>query len=503
MNVAIGIPMFGNTLTISTTPLPHHSSINNLIESLPGGHGFTSFIPSELATIFANVGLENFTLIVNEEPKVTFLGLSIDTLQPWTIIQDDLILEELCLQLQVIEPTGMNWERVFITAKADFLPHIFNGTFDFIIGLQKQTTWEISTISGAYHGSVNLGNIVAGLLNSHDSVPAALRDIEFSNFGVNATRSSQGAPFTYSFYGSVETAFPILGTQLTTQLDLVVAKTPTSHTIHLAGSLVIGEQAFALILDLGTAESKLTANWKAQNETHLEFEDLATAFNLKVPDIPEGLDLALESASLIYDFSDDILVIEAASANYGNAVFVAFKNTTTTKWQFYFGLSVGKPINLSNLPVVNKILSDKEKIEVQNLQILIASAPLDPKNPADKKEIDTINNLVDSGYPSIPAQGLPSTIALSAQFDFGGFTIPLSISTPKKTPTQSGTEVAATLPAGGGTSVGSGSGSSMQVRFLHQHRRQMGRLGSIFKRISVLSISKKSGSNMRMVSFGF
>ncbi|MBO1348079.1 MAG: hypothetical protein EBE86_012100 [Hormoscilla sp. GUM202] len=431
LEFAVGIPMSGGTLAIGTKPLPNQSSINSLIESLPGGSGFTSYIPGELSSIFANVGLDNFAMVVNSSPKVTYLSLSISTLQPWTVISDVLVLEGLNLQIEIVDPTGMNWTRVYIEAKAEFLPDIFTGEFDFIIGLERQTSWEVSTVSGAYYGAVNLGDIVGGLLGNQDSVPTSLRAIKFSDFGVSATRSATGSPFNYSFYGSVEAAFPILDHALAAQLYLAVTKTLTSYNIHLSGSLAISDQTFTLTLDLGTSGSQLRATWTAQDKAYLELEDIASALALEAPEIPDGLDMALASASLTYDFTNKTLVIEVVSANFGNAVFVTFKNTTTAKWQFYFGLTVNDAkINLSNLPLVGAELPPEQTVSVDDLQILIASQNI------NFDEANAINKLIPDDIAKIPLQpgdNTPNDIVirkglnLSAKLQFGSTTETLAL----------------------------------------------------------------------------
>ena len=68
LRFSVGIPISGSTFGISAAPLLHDESINSLIESLPGGQGFRNYIPSELSSIFAEVGLDNFTMIVDTTP---------------------------------------------------------------------------------------------------------------------------------------------------------------------------------------------------------------------------------------------------------------------------------------------------------------------------------------------------------------------------------------------------------------------------------------------------
>ncbi|HEY0037892.1 MAG TPA: DUF6603 domain-containing protein [Longimicrobium sp.] len=371
LQVSVAIPVTGTSYAISTTPLPNRASINSLIESLPGGAGFTSYIPAELSSVFANVGLDYFTMVVDATPAVTYLGLSISTLQPWTVIDRVLVLEGLQLGIEVVDPAGMNWTRVSMAAQAEFLPKIFTGEFDFEVGLSKNGSWTVDTVSGSYHGAVNLGDIVAGLLGSQDSVPAALRGIAFSNFGVTATRSG-GGPFSYTCYGSATAAFPLLDTQLTASLDLVFTKTATSYAVALSGSLVIGEEAFTLDLDLGTAGSQLSATWTALGDP-LEFGDIASALGWNgMPAIPGNLDLGLTGAGFSYDFTAGAMVLTARSKNYGQLVFAS--QLINSQRAYLFDLTVPLNVKLSDIPVAGPQIPPSVDVGIQQLEVAYGSA---------------------------------------------------------------------------------------------------------------------------------
>lgn len=428
LQVAVSIPMSGSALSISTTPLPHQDSINNLIESLPGGSGFTTYIPQELSSIFAEVGLDNFSMVVDPTPQVTYLGLAISTINPWPVIADTLILDTLSLQIQVVDPTGQNWQRVFIDAQAEFFPKIFSGKFDFAVGLQKQTSWEVSTVSGAYYGTVNLGDIVGGLLGNPNSVPDVLRAIQFSDFGVDATRSAPGSPFTYSFYGNVEAAFPLLDKELTAQLSLAVTKTPTSYTIVLNGSLVIGEQVFDLTLDVGTANAQLSAMWSSTGAP-LGFEDIATALGFTPPDIPDGLDLSLESASFTYDFTNHDFVFTAATKNYGDLVFVAAKPSDS--WVFVVLVAISK-IELTKLPLVGEEVGKLGKFEIDDLNFLACSGKIAPDQVRNINQlIEAVAQKTGATLPTLPepAAGLQQGGNLSMTFYIADHAAPVALGT--------------------------------------------------------------------------
>ena len=240
-------------------------------------------------------------------------------------------------------------------------------------------------------------------------------------------------------------------------VDYVKGNPKGTYQGALSGILNIGNSAFSVVYEFNQTNSKLIGSWKALNKDYLELADIASTFGFTPPAIPKGLDLSLKSASLTYDFTHNTLVLEAESVNYGNAVFVAYKNPATTNWQFYFGLSIDKPINLSNLPLINRVLSGDETIEIKNLQVLVSSDTLLASNPGDQQEITLINKLIGPGYPAIPEQGLPDTVALSAQFDFGGLVIPLSIGTPAKSMQSGQGDTSSTTPDG--SSVGQSSGS--------------------------------------------
>ena len=398
---------------LSTEPLQHDSSIDALIGSLPGGQIFTDFIthvPSELSGVFTNVTLNNLALRVStEERVVSYVGLSVGTLKPWTIMTD-VELKDLSFEIQMFEPPDGNWTRVQIEAIAKFLPEIFTtGTFNFVVGLEKQTSWTVETISGAYYGSVNLGTIVGKLIGNESSVPSALKSIEFSNFGV--TVNKEAGKFNYSFYGSAEASFPILDRELTSALSLVVTKTPSSYKIDLAGGLVIGEQVFSLSLNLSEANSKLEANWENQG-TPLGFGDIASAFGWdSMPPMPEGLDLALKEAKFTYDFKKKTVVLTAQSANYGQIVFASVVATSNSERVYLFSLDIPLDLKFSNLPLVGESLPTDPPVGVEELQINVASAAL------TEKDVTELNTLFKS--PLIPTS-LEKGITIAAKIEMSG-----------------------------------------------------------------------------------
>ena len=376
LKVAVVVSPTGDVLEVNTEPLPHYGSIDELIVMLPGGADFKAYIPSELTSIFDNVALNNFSLNISPEPKVTYVGLSIGTVKPWTVLDGVLVLKDLSMEIQTIDPTEeSSWTRVQIESHAKFLPNIFdNADFDFIVELEKEASWQVQQVSGAYYGSVTLEKIVKGILGNSVSVPQALGNIAFSDFGVNAHR--EASDFGYTLFGRVEVGFPILSTQLTSALELVVKKNSKGQQVLLGGGLMIGDQVFTLALKFGAADSKLTAEWKNQG-TPLGFGDIAGAFGWhSMPQLPEGLDLALTEATFTYDFDKKIVALRAESANYGQIVFASLVAPSTKERVYLFSLDVPLNVKFSELPLVGESLRMDPPVGINELQINVASAKL-------------------------------------------------------------------------------------------------------------------------------
>ena len=380
LNVAIAIPATGGPVEVSVKPLLNYPAIDALVGSLPGGKVFTDFsthLPTELTSVIGNIALDNFALRASlDPPAVSYVGLSVTTKNPWTIIRDVLVLEHLRLEIQTIEPAKFNLTRVQLEARAEFLPQkkIFPGEFDFVVEIEKETSWKVQTISGSYHGAVNLGSLVGKLIGS--SVPSALERIQFSDFGVAVNREADR--FTYSFYGSAAASFAILDRDFTSAVTIAVKQTANGHDVDLAGNLVVGEQVFSLSFKLGKSESKLKAEWQNHGKP-FGFSDLASAFGWdSMPELPEGLDLALKEARFTYDFEEKTVALTAKSANYGQIVFASL--SLEDKRVYLFSLDIPLDLKFSKAPLVGESLRLDPPVGVDELQINVASEDLTDKH---------------------------------------------------------------------------------------------------------------------------
>jgi hypothetical protein len=435
-----------NNLALSLLPADKPITPADIIGLL--GTDFTQSVPPVMKDIFSAVGLAGLSVSINTKTMEIFsINAAIGATAPWKM--GGFELTNMVLNCLVMMP-GKSVSVTF-TATAFIFKDIFNGEFHFEISYDVEG--KVLVIAANFEGVVKLKDLVEGLSKKTITIPDNFVDIEFDDFGITFTDNA--GTYDYNLYGSAKGTFNIKLLDSPVVANFEVSIDSASKSYVLVGGLTIGNSFFKATANLSGGKQVLSGSWQALNDDYLGLNDLLPALGFPAPNIPSDLDLGLKSASITYNITDHTLVIAAESANYGTAVFVAYKNPVTAAWQFYFGLKIDKPINLSNLPLINKVLSPKETLEIKEFQVILSSVPLDPKKEADKKEIDLINGLIEAGYPTIPQQGLTGSIALAAQFDFGGFIFPLSIGTPKK---QNGQLPA--LPAGSGTVIGSSAGNN-------------------------------------------
>jgi hypothetical protein len=418
LTVRVGVPVSGGTVILGAWPLPGQS-VKDLIRILPGGGYFTDHMPTEVASYFDAVALDAFTMIVGVPASVRLVALSVGTTKPWPLIDKVLTLTRMNFQINVGDPTGASWTRIFIAAEAKFLPAIFTGPFDFTLGLRHDTSWQLDTIVGSYSGAVSLATLVGGLLGDATSVPEALRGLTLSDFGASVTRTGSG--FTYAFRSVVDMAFPLLDTQFTARVTVAVTAGAGRPGIKLTGALAVGPQDFDIELDLGAAGSRLTASWTDTGEP-LGFGDIADAFGWHdMPALPDGLDLALTGAGFSYDFGTGALVLTAASKNYGQVVLATGVRDGTRVYLFDLELT---PIDLkfSDIPVVGRQIPASLDVGIKDVRIMYASAAF------TEAELSAVDDILGQLHAKpLSATAAPAGMVFAGTLSLGGDTLPLSL----------------------------------------------------------------------------
>ncbi|MGB8193389.1 MAG: DUF6603 domain-containing protein, partial [Chitinophagaceae bacterium] len=168
-------------------------------------------------------------------------------------------------------------------------------------------------------------------------------------------------------------------------------------------------------------QTVISASW--QDETNpLELNSIAAALGYDDLGIPPELDMGLKGVALTYNLTTGIFAIGADSANYGKSVLIVFKPTGAASYAFFGGLHLDKPIDLTNLPLVGKALSKLEKVQIDKLQVLVTSALI---KEGQVTQLNTIITNLGASYPTIPSQGMASTVNLSMELDIGTYVVPI------------------------------------------------------------------------------
>lgn len=408
------------TLVIAPKPGSVTTSINSLGQWM-GGQTWDNFFQSPpantLLPFLSNFGLQSYSLSFTlGNFSIMSTSLAVGTLQPWTIIEDKLIMTSFSVGWQLIDP--------------------FNAAYS-SISLQGQLQLKSNAGDLIFTGSILLPELQLSLaLRSKEDMTAAqwLQTIVSTFGGPTLPPDLATALSTFSLTVMLFSMnVPDQSMTFTLAGKLNVGDNPVDFNIYLSIGLkpqftydIKVEFVFASVTIQGEVTNQggktmISCSW--QDETNpLELNNIAASLGFGDLGIPQELDMALKRFALTYDVTDSIFTIGADSANYGKADIVVFKPTGSTSFAFFGGLNVGKPIDLTNLPLVGKALSALERVEINNLKVLVTSAVI------TQEQVEQLNNLIQklgNDFPSIPSEGMASTVNISMEFDIGGFVIPL------------------------------------------------------------------------------
>lgn len=302
----------------------------------------------------------------------------------------------------------------------DFLSHFAIAGADLFVQADwaKDGGW---TLSGGttQDGSIDIGALVKDLLDIFDvDIPTGFPDIKLSTLALNNYKTKDGS---FAFAAEVDyiAGDDAILKKITGKVDIAYSGTPDkTWQGSLKGFLEIGNNQVTAEYDF--KDQKVFAlSWNATGKETIGIADFCNLLGITPPDIPTDLDLALVSLTGKYDFTDHMVVLEAKSKNYGQAVLVALK--PDAKWQLFFGLATDKTIDLTDIPLLGKPLSEITTVSLQDISAEVSTAPI------DKELAKTIAGQIDKGYPTPPTDGMGKGVALGMTLDAGGNPVPLQL----------------------------------------------------------------------------
>ena len=278
----------------------------------------------------------------------------------------------------------------------------------------------VSTIYGEID-NLEVGHLITDLTAKFDIdsklIPVFIRDLVLKK-----TTVLYSTDRTFKFY--CEAVTQVANKELDIFVNFTLSNKNDSYTIHFGGKLIVDQQEFDIDFDKSKEDTTLSASWHSDTKT-IGIVSIANELGITPPDIPKELDLNLDEIILTYSKAGNTFLLEAESKSYGKATFAALKNTkTNNKWMFYFGMATGSVIDLSNLPIISKVLPPSETLAIDSIKVNLASASI-----SEELAID-INNLINkysTGYPTIAAKGMQNNVAFSMELDLAGDKIPISL----------------------------------------------------------------------------
>ena len=253
---------------------------------------------------------------------------------------------------------------------------------------------------------------------------------------------------SYDFGFTCAGSVTMLGTEVAIDIDLGRTnddpQKPNVATTVFQGFLTIGASTFEVDFTDSATSAGFAFSWSDTTDP-LEFGDIATFFGLSLPAIPEGLDLSLTAAGFFYDFDTHALALQAASAHYGDLVFVAAPRPLPATATFeVFSVDVPLGLDASTLPVAGEMLPAGANVGIPDIGVILSA---DTLSAADVIQANGL--LQQLRAPALPSPTLAQGVTFAAKLQLGADqrTLLLPLSTPSSPPAQAAGAAAAASAA--------------------------------------------------------
>jgi hypothetical protein len=326
-----------------------------------------------------------------------------------------------------------------------------SGTFD-IAGTNLYASAEYDGADGGWTFSggtfetepIDVNAIVDDVLSLFGTkLPGNAPRVTLAN--LNVTFNTASHAFTLRGMASVK----LSGTACDLGVNITHDQTGTVFN----GFIWIGNDAFELDFSTGTG-TVFAGKWKPLDgsSSSLSLNNLIHALHLGLPDLPSSLDLTLTGAAIVYDVTNEVLVLIADMKSGSSLLFVVSAKETPA--QVGFAALSKQVLNLSDLPLVGEQLAKIETIAIDQLQISVSNNQLAKSGAQFNTLIGNYKGFLgDLTYPSFPSlpSGATTKAYLNAIFDDGAGKLPLAFALDGGT-TTGGKSAALAITAGDGSS---------------------------------------------------
>jgi hypothetical protein len=262
---------------------------------------------------------------------------------------------------------------------------------------------------------------------------------------------------SYDFGFTCAGSVTMLDTEVDIEIDLGRTHDdpddPAVVTTVFQGFLTIGSSTFEVDFTQAPGTAGLAFTWSDPTDP-LEFGDIASFFGISLPEIPEGLDLALKTAGFFYDFDKHALALNVDSEHYGDLLFVSAPRPlpATTRFEV-FSLDVPLGLEASKLPVAGELLPAGAEVGIPDIAVVLCA---DALLAADVIQANGL--LAQIKAPPLLAPALAAGVTFAAKIQLGPETKTLLL--PLSGGDAEDTEEVEAVGAGGLATTGAGAGAA-------------------------------------------
>lgn len=372
---------------------------------------------------FEIVGLKLFSFEFDMKKKtfLSFLRLQVGTLEKWKIsehlIVDDIILDWLLFNplenpLHIIELSGalrmLSGDKELLFSGQISLP---GPDLSMMLKTEQNLTvpeWlEIIIIS--FGGSP---------LSDH--IKASLKEFELKSMAFSYQYPTQSGTFT--LVSTILAGDKIIDFEVYLHVNFTEGTYDVKVAFILEDITIHGEITNEKI----PGKTIIFCDVESENQV-LSLDYLPSLMGYGPLGIPPELDIALNKVGIIYDFTDKSFAMGARSINYGTADLVVFKPQKKPNPSLFAGAHIDKQLDLTQLPLVGKVLSALHTLQINEIEIFITSRQLTASEAIPLKDyVSLLENQLKGRYPSFPNDGMTSSVGISLNFDVAGYIIPIT-----------------------------------------------------------------------------